>query len=198
MSLFCLVLAVFSQAPNSWRGAAGSKICPEGRPAGPLGLLREGEGVAVQVLAMLGADPDRVRDQVRLLVHGQTVPVMGGEGQRLGDEADARIDSLEDRLVAIERWAGMRSDLDDLDDQIAQVCREKEAAIDQQDFQTAAALRDKEKQLIDRRERREKDLPGAVAGRPSLAQELARLNAELERLRGILRQHGIEPGDDAA
>jgi hypothetical protein len=32
----------------------------------------------------------------------------------------------------------------------------------------------------------------------TLAQELGRVNAELERLRAILREHGIEPGDDAA
>jgi hypothetical protein len=30
-----------------------------------------------------------------------------------------------------------------------------------------------------------------------LAQELGRVKAELERLRGVLREHGIEPGDDA-
>jgi ATP-dependent Clp protease ATP-binding subunit ClpA len=163
-----------------------------------LGLLREGEGVAVQVLVGLGTDLNRVRDRVLQLLHGQAGPDMTGEGSRLVDEALARIGSLGGRLAAIERWAGMRPDLDDLDDQIAQLCREKEAAIGRQDFGTAAALRDKEKQLIDRRDRMEKEWTGAPAGRPSLAGELARLNAELERLRAILRQHGIEPGDDAA
>jgi ATP-dependent Clp protease ATP-binding subunit ClpA len=163
-----------------------------------LGLLGEGEGAGVQVLVRLGTDLTRVRDQVLQLVHGQADPDMTSEGFRPDDEAPARIDSLGGRLAAIERWVGMRPDLDDLDDQIAQLCREKEAAINRQDFETAAALRDKEKQLIGRRDRREKEWTGAAAGRPSLAGELARLNAELERLRAILRQHGIEPGDDAA
>jgi ATP-dependent Clp protease ATP-binding subunit ClpA len=163
-----------------------------------LGLLREGEGVAVQVLVGLGADLNRLRGQVLQLVHGQAGPDMADEGSRLGDEPLARIDSPGGRLAAIERWVGMRPDLDDLDDQIAQLCCEKEAAIDRRDFEAAAALRNKEKQLIDRRDRREKEWTGAASGRPSLAGELARLNAELERLRTILREHGIEPGDDAA
>jgi ATP-dependent Clp protease ATP-binding subunit ClpC len=32
-----------------------------------LGLLREGEGVAARVLETLGADPSKIRTQVRLL-----------------------------------------------------------------------------------------------------------------------------------
>ena len=34
----------------------------------------------------------------------------------------------------------------------------------------------------------------SIAHRPSLAGELGRVHAELERLRAILREHGIEPG----
>jgi ATP-dependent Clp protease ATP-binding subunit ClpA len=163
-----------------------------------LGVLREGEGVAVQVLAGLGADLNRLPGQLLQLVHGQSGPDMADEGPRLGDEPLARIESLGGRLAAIERWVGMRPDLDDLDDQIAQLRREKEAAIDRVDYETAAALRNKEKQLIDRRDWSEKEWTRAAAGRPSLAGEIARLSAELERLRATLREHGIEPGDDAA
>jgi protein-arginine kinase activator protein McsA len=47
-----------------------------------------------------------------------------------------------------ERSAGMRPDVADADQQIAQVRREREAAIDTQDFEAAAALRDKEKELL--------------------------------------------------
>ena len=93
---------------------------------------------------------------------------------------------------------GLRPDLDDLDQEIAQVRREKEAAIDRQDFEASAALRDKEKQLLAARAGREKEWTEAAAGRMPLAQELGRVNAELERLRAILREHGIDPGDDAA
>ena len=103
--------------------------------------------------------------------------------------------SLDGRLAAIERWVGMRPDLDDLDEEIGHVRREKEAAVGQQDFEAAAVLRDKEKQLLAARAAREKEWTEAAAGRMSLARELGGLNAEIERLRTVLREHGIGPGD---
>jgi ATP-dependent Clp protease ATP-binding subunit ClpC len=171
-----------------------------------LGLIREGDGVAAQVLVNLGADLNRVRQQVIQLVHGHQGKDVIGQGSRRGrrararllDDALARVDSLDDRLAAIERWVGMRPDLDDLDQEIAQVRREKEAAVDRQDFETAAALRDKEKQVLAARAGRKKEWTEAVAGRLPLAREFGRVNAELERLRAILRERGIGPGDDAA
>src|SRR5499425_142498 len=48
-------------------------------------------------------------------------------------------------------------DLREYDEKIAQVRREKESAIDSQDFEKAAALRDKEKQLIAAKDAREKE-----------------------------------------
>ncbi|TYB41678.1 ATP-dependent Clp protease ATP-binding subunit, partial [Microbispora tritici] len=48
-------------------------------------------------------------------------------------------------------------DLREYDEKIANVRREKESAIDAQDFEKAAALRDQEKQLQLKRERREKE-----------------------------------------
>jgi len=159
-----------------------------------LGLIREGDGVAAQVLVKLGADLNRVRQQVIRLVDDL--------GQRTGrlrpDDALARIDALDHRLAALERWAGMRPDLGELDQEIALAGREKEAAIDRQDFVAAAATRDKEKQLLAARAAREKEWTQAAADRPPLASELDRVNAELERLRAILRGHGIDPGNDAA
>ena len=92
----------------------------------------------------------------------------------------------------------MRPDLDDLDQEIAQVRREKEAAVETQDFETAAVLRDKDKQLLAARTAREKEWAQTAAGRVSLAKEFGQVNAELERLRAILREHGIGPGGDAA
>jgi ATP-dependent Clp protease ATP-binding subunit ClpC len=171
-----------------------------------LGLIREGDGVAAQVLVNLGADLNRVRQQVIQLVHGHQGKDVIGQGSRRGrrararllDDALARVDALDDRLAAIERWVGMRPDLEDLDQEIAQVRREKEAAVDRQDFETAAALRDKEKQLLAARAGREKEWTEAVARRLPLAREFGRVNAELERLRAILRERGIESGDDAA
>jgi ATP-dependent Clp protease ATP-binding subunit ClpA len=162
-----------------------------------LGLLREGEGVAAQVLVKMGTDLNGARQQVVELLHGRS-----GErrpsGRRLrarsaGDILDL-LDALDRRLGAVERWVGMRPDLRDLDEEIAHVRREKEAAIDAQDFETAAALRDQERELLAGRDEREEE---QVAG-PSLADETGRLRAELERLHAILRERGIEPGDEAA
>jgi ATP-dependent Clp protease ATP-binding subunit ClpC len=171
-----------------------------------LGLVREGEGVAAQVLVKLGADLAGVRQQVVHLLHGAAGSVVAGQGRRRGkrarakliDDALARIDALDRRLAAIERWAGLRPDLAGLDEEIAQVRREKEAAIDAQDFETAAALRDKEKDLLTSKASREGEWTADAAGRLSLAAELGRVSAELDRLRAVLREHGIEPGNGAA
>jgi ATP-dependent Clp protease ATP-binding subunit ClpA len=165
-----------------------------------LGLLREGKGVAAQVLVRLGADLNRVRQQVLLHGHagkgaiGEGAPARSRGRAGLADDAPARIESADRRLAAIERWVGIRPRLDDLDEEIAQARGEKKSAIDAQDFDAAAALREKEKQLLAKKAGREKE--HAVG--PSLADEVRRLNAELARLHAILRDHGIEPGNDAA
>jgi len=170
-----------------------------------LGLIREGEGVAAQVLVALGADLERVRQQVVLLLSPMGKGVTS-YGRRLGkrarvrlmDDALVRIDALDRRLAAIERWVGMRPDVDDVDQEIAQVRREKEAAIDTQDFEAAAALRDKEKELLTARASREQEWAAVTGTRPALAAEFGRVSAELERLRAVLRQHGLDTDDGAA
>jgi len=170
-----------------------------------LGLLREGDGVAAQVLVRLGADLNRVRQQVIQLLHGYSGQDVESAGSRPGgrapadlpDDALARFDALDRRLTALERWVSMQPDLEDLDQKIAQIRRDKEAAVDRQDFQAARALRDKEKQLLADRADREKEWAVSAAGRKTVAGELDRLNTELERLRATLREHGIEPGDAA-
>ena len=171
-----------------------------------LGLIREGEGVAAQVLVKLGADLERVRQQVIQLLHGHQGKQPVDDGRRRGkrararlmDDALARIEALDRRLAAMERWVGMRPDLDDVDQEIAQVRRDKEAAIDTQDFEAAAALRDKEKELLAARASREKKWAAATGDRPSLAAEFVRTNAELERLRATLLRHGLETDNGAA
>jgi len=171
-----------------------------------LGLVREGNGVAAQALVRLGADLNSVRQMVILLLPRQTgtgavsAPPRRGkrERNRLVDDALARFGSVDQRLAAIERRTGLAPDLDDLNQEIAHIRREKESAIDSQDFEAAAALRDKEREVIDRRISREKEWAATADDRPSLAAELGRLNAELKRLQAVLRQHGIEPGGDDA
>jgi ATP-dependent Clp protease ATP-binding subunit ClpC len=164
-----------------------------------LGLIREGEGVAAQVLVALSADLQRVRQQVVLLLYptGKGVTSHGRRlskraQARLMDDAVARIDALDRRLAAVERWVGVRPDLDDVDQEIAQVRREKESAIETQDFETAAALRDKEKELLTARASREREWTAVTGIRPSLASEFGRVHAELARLRAVLHQHGLE------
>ena len=163
-----------------------------------LGLIHEGDGMAARLLVKLGADLDRTRERVVQVLHGRAGEDVTGTGSPVPGDALTGADSLERRLAAIERWVGLRPEPDDLDQEIARVRREKEAAINGHDFEAAARLRTQERQLLAARAGREKEWAEAAAGRMPLAQELGRVRAELERLRAVLREHGIAPGDDAA
>jgi ATP-dependent Clp protease ATP-binding subunit ClpA len=96
-----------------------------------LGLIREGEGVAAQVLVMLGADLNRVRQQVLQLLGGRTPgeagePESGGPRETaagglagaepgvrvVGSPAQiaeilARLRSMDARLASVERHLGL-------------------------------------------------------------------------------------------
>jgi len=136
-----------------------------------LGILREGEGVAAQVLAGFGADYARVRERVVLL--------LSGEREQVGPRA---------RLVHMT----VPEDLRELEEQVARVRRQRQAAIEAGDLDGAAALRDREQQLLADRARREQEWMAGV-GVAAVVEENQRLHGEVERLRGLLRQHGIEP-----
>jgi ATP-dependent Clp protease ATP-binding subunit ClpA len=136
-----------------------------------LGLIREGDGVAEQVLARFGADHARLREQVLRLLTG------GSEGAAAGT-----------RLVHMT----VPADLADAAEQLAEARRQKEAAIDEREFDTAAALRDREKQLLADKLRREREWTAGVDVQAVIA-ENQRVHGELERLRDLLRQNGIEP-----
>src|SRR5215472_3557665 len=56
-----------------------------------LGLIREGEGVAAQVLVKLGADLNRVRQQVVELLHGYPGQEPASDRPRRGKRAQARV-----------------------------------------------------------------------------------------------------------
>ena len=170
-----------------------------------LGLTREKKSTAAQVLVNLGADLVSVHRQVIELLHSRkdkdapgTGP--GAEGGRTGrgsrkllSELLARFDSLESRLSALEHRVGAGPDVRDLDQEIVQVRRDKEAAVEAQDFETAAALRDRERQLLAEKASRQEVWAAAHRDLPSLT-------TEVERLRDLLRQHGIgpDPQDGAA
>jgi ATP-dependent Clp protease ATP-binding subunit ClpC len=73
----------------------------------------------------------------------------------LPDKAIDLIDEAGSRLRI--RSMTTPPDLQDMDAEIAQARAAKEAAIDAQDFERAAALRDDERKLLERRERREQE-----------------------------------------
>jgi hypothetical protein len=164
-----------------------------------LGLIREGEGPGAQVLTGLNADLDTVRERVVELVRGhqgkQLPALRSGKGgrvkRRMLAEILAHVQSIDSRLSAVEQRVGIGPDLRDLDKQIKQVHDDKESAIDAQDFETAAVLRDKEKQLLADKTSRQESWAAAHADLPSLTEEV-------ERLRGLLGQPGIKPHDGAA
>ena len=164
-----------------------------------LGLIRAGEGKgedpATQVLNGLGADRNRVRQQVIRLVsasRGEDEAAVrrvaaGGRKRKLGSEVRGRLESIEWRLSVLEQRVGTGPDVRDLDRDISQVRRDKEAAIDAQDFEHAAVLRDRERQLLIDKAARVQEW----AALPSLTDEV-------ERLRDLLRRHGIDPQDGVA
>jgi prophage maintenance system killer protein len=140
-----------------------------------LGLLREGDGTAAQVLTGFGAGHARVRERV-LDLHGER------------EQAHREMELI--RLA-------IPADLADTAEQLAQVQRQKEAAFDAGDLGSAAALRDREKQLLADKLRLEHQLTAGVGVQVVIA-ENRELHHELDRLRDLLRRHGIEPNDGTA
>jgi ATP-dependent Clp protease ATP-binding subunit ClpA len=168
-----------------------------------LGLLREGDGVAAQVLVKLGADMNRVRQQVIQLLHGHPAeePVSGpytAQKLRMQPGVQARLEAVEQRLTAIEQRIGTGPDTSDLDEQIAQVSPEKESAADAQDYEQAASLRNREKELLASKAARQEQWAAGHPALPELAERIQQLADEIERLRALLRQHGIDPQDKPA
>jgi ATP-dependent Clp protease ATP-binding subunit ClpA len=168
-----------------------------------LGLIREGDGVAAQVLVKLGADLNRVRQQVLQLLHGyqgeEPVSAPTAERELMTLVArKTRLEAVEERLTAIEQRVGTGPDTRDLDEQIEIVRAEKEAATDAQDDEQAAALRDREKELLASKAARQDQWAAGHPALPVLAERCQQLTDEVERLRALLRQHGIDPQDKPA
>jgi len=144
-----------------------------------LGLLGEGEGVAAQVLTRLGVGHARVRERALDLLAGRR----GKADPPPPPAASSRVTAPADVINA----AG----------QLAQVRRQKQAALDAGDLDTAAALRDRERQLLADKLRLEHRWTASVDVQAVIADN-QRLHHELDRLRDLLRQHGIEPDGGTA
>ena len=141
-----------------------------------LALLREGHGIAAQVLTALGADHARVREQV--------LGLMASADEQAGPQT---------RLVRM----AIPADLADAVEQLAQVQRQRKAALDAEDLEAAAALRDRADQLRASKLRLEQQWAAGVDVQAVIA-ENQRVHRELDRMRGLLREHGIEPDDGTA
>ena len=141
-----------------------------------LALLREGHGIAAQVLTALGADHARVREQV--------LHLMASVDEQAGPQT---------RLVRVAIPAALA----DAVEQLAQVQRQRKAALDAEDLEAAAALRDREDQLRAGKLRLEQQWAAGVDVQAIVA-ENQRVHRELDRMRGLLREYGIEPDDGTA
>jgi ATP-dependent Clp protease ATP-binding subunit ClpC len=156
-----------------------------------LGLIREGDGVAAQAVAVIGVTLAQLRQQVLALQQRKVAGAAGpGRPVRL-EERSGALGDLRSRLDEFERWSGVAAELAELDSRIAQARQDKEAAIERQDFQEAGQLRNQERELVAERVTR---LTNLLAG-PSPADQVSRLRSEVTRLHALLREHGIEPGD---
>jgi ATP-dependent Clp protease ATP-binding subunit ClpA len=148
-----------------------------------LGLIREGEGVAAQVLVRLGADLNRVRRQVIQLLHGARgekppqdiayarIPVRGSRQASI-DEIRRGVEAIMNRLTLIERKLGIGPEpqpevLHEYTRRIAKVRTDKEAAIDAMDFEQAASLRDQERRLLQERDAEQRRWQAAREQRPA-------------------------------
>ena len=129
-----------------------------------LGLLREGQGVAGQVLSRLGADEGTIREHLAEL---------SGQPEAPGEPVVP---------------PGIR----DYDLRIAQARQDKDAALDAGDAAQAATARGTEKQLIAERERLIADW-SAGTDVAALGREIDRLRDEVRRLQDLLLRHGIGP-----
>ncbi len=127
-----------------------------------LGLISQDDCMAVQVLGELGADLEQLRARVIIEIEDHPEdqgysPPLRPERVQLSDAVRDLLDTIDDRLSAIEHRLGITppgtGELGRYDEQIERVRREKEGAVDSQDFTKAAALREKEKELLAERAR---------------------------------------------
>src|SRR6266545_3219851 len=174
-----------------------------------LGLLQEGEGVAAEALESLGISLEAGRVQVEEIIgRGLSAPTghipfipptkkapelslqetmqlghnyMGTEHILLGV-------SREGEGVGAQVLAGFGADYARVREQVVRLLTGE----GEQAGPRAAALRDRERQSLADRARREREWMADVDVE-AVTEENQRLHREVERLRDLLRQRGIEP-----
>ncbi len=145
-----------------------------------LGLIREGDGVAAQVLVRLGADLNRVRQQVIELVSDprpqsgrrpprEVVPVIWMQ---------VRLDVVEGRLAAVEQRVGIGPDTSDLDEQVNRIRDERHAAATAQSEKRASQKDGK---------RAYRGCEGSPAPRPFNTSRVAALRLAFDRAAAVAR-----------
>ena len=125
-----------------------------------LGNLRESDGIGAQVLRNHGITLEAVRLQILTLLGTKqpehfattTLHLRGNEASLLGD-MHYHLAAINRRLAAIEAKLGIEDSGHDqkvreLSAKIAKVRGQKEAAIEEQDFERASRLRDQERRLL--------------------------------------------------
>jgi ATP-dependent Clp protease ATP-binding subunit ClpA len=160
-----------------------------------LGLVREPGCRAAVILSELA--PDQMAITQRVLELRPASPPRPGRTATEGlilSEIRRKLESISSRLTAVERFTGLTTDSADVDAELARLGRGKDEAIDAQDFRLAEALSDAETDLLVDRDRQ----LTAWLERPSLAAEVTGLRAEVERLRTVLRAHGLDDADEAS
>jgi len=98
-----------------------------------LGLIREGDNPATQIMNRLDVEPNRVRQEVIRRVDARRVveepsvrrAAPRGPNRKLLPELYGRLDSLEWRMSVLEQRVGIGPDIRDLDREITQVRRDK-------------------------------------------------------------------------
>ncbi len=122
--------------------------------------IQVGEPTVAHTIEILKGLRDRYEAHHRITISDEALVAAATLADRyindrfLPDKAIDLIDEAGARM-RIRRMTAP-PDLRDFDDKLAGVRREKESAIDSQDFEKAASLRDTEKQLLARRSEREK------------------------------------------
>ncbi len=122
--------------------------------------IQVGEPTVAHTIEILKGLRDRYEAHHRITISDEALVAAANLADRyindrfLPDKAIDLIDEAGARM-RIRRMTAP-PDLRDFDDKLANVRREKESAIDSQDFEKAASLRDSEKQLLARKSEREK------------------------------------------